>query len=145
MKPVKLSRDQIQSTLTAAIKEAVSFIEEEIAPDRIRAQRYVDGKVSIGHEEGRSKVVATKCRDTIRAVKPALMRVFLQSGQPVEFAPRKPQDELPMEHATKYASYIFERNGGFKLLHSAVHDPLVKKVGVLKAYWDETPEVEVDE
>ena len=43
-------------------------------------------------EDGRSRVVATKVRDTIRMVKPVLMRTFLQSDKPVEFVPRGPED-----------------------------------------------------
>jgi len=145
MKPKKLSQDQIQSTLTNAIQEAVSFIESEIAPDRIKAQKYFDGHVDLGHEEGRSKVVATKCRDTIRAVKPSLMRVFLQSSRPVEFVPRRPQAVQEAEQKTQYASYIFERNDGFMLLSDAFDDALKKKVGILKAWYEEAAEVEVDD
>ena len=145
MKLQRLTEDQIQSTLTNAVKEAVSFVESEIAPDRIKAQRYFDGECYLGYEDGRSKVVATKCRDTVRAVKPSLMRVFLQSGKPVEFIPRNQQAVAGAEQATKYAQFIFERNNGFDRLHDAVHDALIKKVGILKVYFDETQEVEVDE
>lgn len=145
MKPKKLTQDQIQSTLSGAIKDAVAFIESEIAPDRIKAQKYFDGQVGIGHEEGRSKVVATKCRDTIRAVKPSLMRVFLQTARPVEFIPRRPQAVQEAEAKTQYAAYVFDRNDGFMLLSDAFDDALKKKVGILKAWYDETASVEVDE
>lgn len=145
MKPKKLTQDQIQKTLTNAIKEAVDFIESEIAPERTKAQKYFDGKVDLAHEQGRSKVVATKCRDTIRAVKPSLMRVFLQSGKPVEFAPRGPQSVQEAEEKTQYARYVFDRNGGFRLLSDAFDDALKKKVGILKVWYDETADVEVDE
>lgn len=145
MKPRKLTKDEIQNAVTNAVKEAVSFIESEIAPDRVKAQKYFDGGVNIGHEEGRSKIVATKCRDTIRAVKPSLMRVFLQSSAPVEFVPRHPQAVMEAEQKTKYAKYVFDRNDGFMLLSDAIDDALKKKVGVLKAYYDEAAEVEFDE
>ena len=145
MKPKKLSQDQIQSTLTNAIQDAVAFIESEIAPDRIKAQKYYDGKVDLAHEEGRPKVVATQCRDTLRAVKPSLMRVFLQSGKPVEFVPRGPQSVQEAEQKTQYASYVFDRNGGFRLLSDAFDDALKKKCGVLKVWYDESACVEVDE
>lgn len=144
MKPQKLTEDQIQNTLASAIDDAKSYIESEVAPARIKSQKYANGKVDLGHEEGRSKVVATKCRDTIRAVKPALMRVFLQSDKPVEFIPRSPQSVAAAAQLTNYAKYIFERNNGFSLIHGAFHDALVKKTGVLKVYWDETPDVEID-
>jgi hypothetical protein len=89
--------------------------------------------------------VATKVRDTIRAIKPALMRVFLQSDKPVEFIPTTPQAVQGADQATKYAKYVFERNNGFRILHSAFHDALIKKTGVVKVYYDEVPDLEIDE
>lgn len=145
MKPKKLTPEQIQNTLTNAVKDAVSFIESEIAPQRITAQKYFDGKTRLASEDGRSKVVATKCRDTVRAIKPALMRLFLQSDKPVEFIPSSEQSVQGAEQATKYAKYVFDSNEGFHILHGAIHDALVKKVGIVKAYYEETPEVEIDE
>jgi len=145
MKPQKLTKEQVQTTLTSAVEAAVAFIESEIAPSRIEAQKYVDGYSSIGSEEGRSKVVATKCRDTIRAVKPAIMRLFLQAHKPVEFIPSSPQAVQGAEQATNYARYVFDRNDGFRVLHDAVHDALVKKVGIVKPFYEETTEAEIDE
>jgi hypothetical protein len=145
MKPKKLTRDQIQNTIKNAITEAVDFIEAEIAPERIKAQKYFDGKVDLAAEDGRSKVVATKCRDTIRAIKPSLMRVFLQSGRPVEFVPRKPQAVQEAEQKTNYAAYVFERNNGFQILSDVVDDALKKKVGIWKVYIDEPAALEIDE
>lgn len=145
MNPKKLSKEEISRAVSLAIKDAVDFIESEIAPDRIKAQKYFDGKTVLEAEAGRSKVVATKCRDTVRAIKPALMRVFLQSGAPVEFVPRTPQAVAGAEQATKYAKYVFNRNDGFSVLGDVIHDALIKKVGIAKAYYDETEHVEIDE
>lgn len=145
MQPKRLSEDEIQNTVASAVREAVDFVETEVAPDRIRAQKYFDGKSAVDFEEGRSKVVATKVRDTIRAIKPALMRVFLQSDKPVEFVPNTPQAVMGADQATKYAKYVFERNNGFRILSDVFHDALIKKVGVAKVYYDEVPEVQIDE
>ena len=145
MNPKKLTDEQVSNAVSSAIKDAVDFIESEIAPDRIKAQKYFDGQTTLGAEAGRSKVVATKCRDTVRAIKPALMRVFLQSGSPVEFVPRNPQAVAGAEQATKYAKYVFNRNDGFSVLGDVIHDALIKKVGIAKAYYDETEHVEIDE
>ena len=73
------------------------------------------------------------------------MRVFLQSSRPVEFVPRRPQAVQEAEQKTQYASYIFERNDGFMLLSDAFDDALKKKVGILKAWYEEAAEVEVDD
>ena len=145
MQPKSLSEDKIQNTVTSAVREAVDFVETEVSPDRIKAQKYFDGKSVVDFEEGRSRVVATKVRDTIRAIKPALMRVFLQSDKPVEFIPNTPQAVMGADQATKYAKYIFERNNGFRILSDVFHDALIKKVGVAKVYYDEVQHVEIDE
>ncbi len=55
-------REEIEAIVQDAIENAVSFVEGEISQRRIIAQRYYDGEVDIGHEDGRSKVVATKVR-----------------------------------------------------------------------------------
>ena len=56
--------------------QAVDFVESEIT-NRIKAQRYFDGEVDIGYEDGRSKCVSTKVRDVVRAVKLADESVYV--------------------------------------------------------------------
>lgn len=140
-----LDDDAIESIVREAISDAVDFVESEIAEDRIKAQRYFDGQVDIGVEEGRSKVVATKIRDTIRAIKPSLMRVFLNTDKPVEYVPRGPEDAMQAEQATEYMHWRFNEIGGYRLINNAFHDALVKKQGVVKVYWDNTEEAEIYE
>jgi len=72
MRPEPKDLGEIEGIAREAVNDAVDFVESEIAEDRIKAQRYFDGEVDIGEEEGRSKVVATKIRDTIRAIKPSV-------------------------------------------------------------------------
>ena len=79
----QMSEDDIQGIVSDAVSDAVDFLESEVVEARIKAQRYFDGETDIGEEEGRSKIVATKVRDTVRAIKPSLMLVFLSSENPV--------------------------------------------------------------
>lgn len=144
-KPEPMTEDQILRIARKAMQEAVSFVESEIMPDRLKSQRYFDGEVDIGHEEGRSKVVATKVRDVTRAVKASLMRVFLSSDKPAQFVPRGPEDVQFAEMATQYIQYKFDEIGGHDLLGDVFHDALLKKVGIAKAYWDEHVEAETYE
>ena len=136
MQPKAKETREIEGILQDALAQAVDFVESEITQDRIKAQRYFDGEVDIGYEDGRSKVVATKVRDTIRAVKPSLMRVFMSSARPVEFVPRGPEDVAMAEQATEYMHYVFNQNDGYRVLNDAFHDALVKKTGIVKAYWE---------
>lgn len=145
MQPKPMTDDDIQAAVRQALDAAIDFCESEVAADRIKAQRYFDGKVDLEAEEGRSKVVATKVRDTIQMVKPVLMRTFLQTDKPVEFVPRGPEDVAGAEQATDYIGWKFNESGGYSILTDVFHDALVKKVGIAKVWWDEAEEVEFDE
>jgi len=135
--PQPMKPDQIESIASEAVSDALDFIESEISEDRIKAQRYFDGDIDLGHEEGRSRVVATKVRDTIRSVKPSLMRIFLSNEKYVEYIPRSPQDVGQAETATRYVHSTFTENNGYRILQNAFHDALLKKTGVVKVYWDQ--------
>jgi hypothetical protein len=136
MEPKAKDFTQIEGIVQDAIAQAVDFVESEITHDRIKAQRYFDGEVDIGYEDGRSSVVATKVRDTIRAVKPSLMRVFMSTARPVEYVPKGPEDVALAEQATDFMHYVFNQNDGFRVLNDAFHDALVKKQGIVKVYWE---------
>lgn len=144
-KPTPMTETEINGIVREALMDAVDFVESEIAPDRIRSQRYFDGQVDIGEEEGRSTVVATKVRDTVRAIKPSLMRVFLSTDRAVEYVPSGPKDVQFAEMATKYMQYKFNELGGYRIINDAFHDALIKKVGIVKAYWDTVSEQEIYE
>ena len=137
------SDSEVESIVQDAISDAVDFIEGEISHDRIKAQRYYDGEVDLGHEDGRSKVVATKVRDTVRAVKPSLMRIFLSTAKPVEYTPHGPEDVAMAEQATEFMHHEFTRLNGYRVMNDAFQDALVKKQGIVKAYWMTYPEAEI--
>ena len=132
-----LDDDEVQSILATAVESAIDFIESEVSEDRIKAQEYFDGKTSLGYEDGRSRVVATKVRDTVRSIKPSLMRIFLSSGKFVEYIPRGPEDVKFADQATTYMHWKFMELGGYRILSDAFHDALIKKMGIVKAYYEE--------
>ncbi len=138
-----LTSDELETLVATAVQDAVDFIEDEIAPARIKAQKYFDGGTDIGEEPQRSRVVATKVRDTIRAIKPSLMRVFLSTDRPVEFVPNGPEDVPAAEQATRYMHWKWQELGGFRLLNDAFHDALLKRTGILKAYHEDYSKAEI--
>lgn len=140
-----MDEGQIESIVRDAVSDAIDFIESEIAEDRIKAQRYFDGDVDLGYEEGRSRVVSTKVRDTIRQIKPSLMRVFLANENYVQFVPSSPQDVASAETATKYIHSEFTQKNGFGVISDVFHDALLKKAGIVKVYWDTVKESETIE
>ena len=132
----KMSKDDIQGAITDAIQAAIDYVDSDIAPQRERAQRYFDGAVDLEHEDGRSKVVSTKVRDVVRGAKPSLMRVFMSNDKFVEFTPKGPEDVANAEQATAYTHWVFNKCNGYNVLSNAIHDSLVKKVGLAKVWWN---------
>ena len=144
-KPKPLSDKEVRNVVKRAIEEAVDYVESSITPNRERAMRYYEGKCDVGHEQGRSKIVSTKIRDTIRQIKPSLMRVFLQAEHPVEFIGSNPSQAQTAENASEYCKIIFNKNGGYKLLQDVFHDSLLCKNGIAKVYYDSQESQEIIE
>ena len=138
-----LDEVQIESIVSKAIEDAQDFIDSEVAPQRIKAQRYFDGEVDIGYEEGRSRVVATKCREVVRGMKPSIQRIFLSNEKPVEFVPRGPEDVAMAEQATQFISYKFQQHNGYRILSDVFQDAMVKKAGIAYVYHKEEMETEI--
>jgi hypothetical protein len=138
-----MDKDTVEGIIQKAVQDAVDFIESEISEPRIKAQRYFDGEVNIGYETGRSKVVATKCRDVVRAIKPSIQRVFLSTENPVEFVPRMPEDVAVAEQMTRYANYKFMQNNGYRMLNDVFQDAMVKKCGIAKVMYDDKTKSEI--
>ena len=137
------TEQEISAIVQDAMQNAVDFVESEISDARLKAQRYYDGEVDIGYEDGRSKVVATKVRDVVRSVKPSIMRVFMSTTKAVEFMPRGPEDVAMAEQATDFINHEFNRLNGYRVLSDAIHDALVKKQGIIKAYYKDYPTAKI--
>ena len=133
----KMSEQDIQSAIKTAIQSAIDYVDSDIAGQRERAQKYFDGLVDLDHEEGRSRVVSTKVRDVVRGAKPSLMRIFMSNNKFVEFTPKGPEDVENADQATAYCHWVFNKVGGYNVLSDAIHDSLVKKVGVVKVWWNQ--------
>lgn len=134
---------ELQGVVGKEIDDAIDFIDNWISPMRATATQYYRGEPFGNEEEGRSQVVSMDVRDTVQAIMPSLMRVFHGSDKTVEFVPQGPEDVASAKQATDYANFIINRdNNGFLEMHSAFMDALVRKVGILKVYWDDQTKVE---
>ena len=140
-----MSEEDLQGVISAEIYDAISFIDDDIGGNRALATEYYYGQAFGDEEEGRSQVVSMDVRDTVQGILPSLMRIFFGPERVVEFTPQGPEDVQNAEQATDYVDFIFKRdNPGFKILHSAFKDALVRKVGIVKYWWDESVEVKAE-
>ena len=140
-----MSEEQLQGVISAEIYDAISFIDDDIGGNRALATEYYYGQPFGDEDEGRSQVVSMDVRDTVQGILPSLMRIFFGPERVVEFTPQGPEDVQNAEQATDYVDFIFKRdNPGFKILHSAFKDALVRKAGIVKYWWDESVEVKAE-
>lgn len=131
-----------QDLVNRMIEEAIDWREAELEPEQEKATEYYMGEPFGDEEEGRSQVVSTDVRDAVQSMLPSLMRVFFGPDNVVEFRPRGPEDVEEAEQQTDYVDYVVQQdNDGFLAFHAAFKDALVRKLGVIKWWWDEKIEV----
>lgn len=130
-------KPDVDLIVKAEIEDAVSFLDLDISPDRVRATDYYRGKPFGDEQEGQSKVVSTDVRDTVQAIMPSLLRVFFGSENVVEYVPRREDAVAGAEQATEYVRYIIsEDNPGFLVFQNTFKDALISKTGVIKWAWE---------
>ena len=145
-KSKRMTTSELSSLCDGQISDAVSYEESELSPIRDKALEYREGEMKdLPAEEGKSSVVSYDVNDTIAWVKPGLMRIFLSSDRVVEYEPVGPGDEQYAEQATDYINYLFLKVcKGYKLLLTAFDDGLGLGNGIIKHWWDKSPDYEVE-
>jgi hypothetical protein len=130
---------EFQSILKAEIENAVDYYDSELSESRITSLSYYLGEPFGNEIDGQSQVVASEVSDTIEYIMPSLMSIFSKSGQFARFAPRNPEDVPAAEQATTLVNFIVNNdNNGFVVTHNWFKDALLFKLGVIKAYYDES-------
>ena len=110
---------------------------------RVTASQYYAGLPDGPLEDGRSKLVMTVVRDTIRQTLPSLLRIFTAVEDPVSFEPISADQSIDDQtatalsrQATDYARWaLFTANPGWQILHDCLLDGLTRKAGWVRWYW----------
>lgn len=145
--PRKTKRDserhaELERLVQGSLQDAADYVDEEISPDRTKATEYYYGQPFGDEADGRSKVVSQDVRDTVHAILPSLMRIFMGAEKPVEFLPQAPGDTAMADQATDYVNHVFQRdNLGYMILLSTIKDALIRRTGVIKTWYDDSIDV----
>jgi len=114
-----------------------------LSRERITASQYYSGRPFGDEASGRSQIVMTVVRDTIRQTLPSLLRLFTAVEDPVSFEPIsseiKGDDKLATtlaRQATDYCRWsLFTANKGWQVLHDCLLDALTRKAGWVRWHW----------
>jgi len=143
LNPDQMTDIELQGIVGSEIDDAIDYIDNWVSPLRAKATEYYRGEPFGNEEEGRSQVVSMDVHDTVQAIMPSLMRIFHSSDRTVEYSPQNAEDVPAAKQATEYANFIINRdNNAFLEMHSAFMDALVRKVGIMKCYWEDNTETE---
>ena len=143
LNPNVMGEDELQGIVGKEIEDARDYVDNTVSPIRASATQYYRGEPYSNEEDGRSQVVSMDVRDTVQAIMPSLMRIFHGTDRTVEYIPQNAEDVASAKQATEYANYVINRdNSGFLHMHAAFKDALIRKVGVLKCYWDDQTKFE---
>ena len=141
--PNIMDDEELKGIVGKEIDDAIDFVDNWVSPLRATATEYYRGDPFGNEEAGRSQIVSMDVRDTVMSILPSLMRIFNSTENTVEYAPQGPEDQEAAKQATEYARYVINRdNDGFLQMHAAFKDALIRKVGVLKCYWDDQTKFE---
>lgn len=133
-----MTESELRAIVGARLQDAMGYDADELTEQRSDAwDRYL-GEAYGDEIEGRSSVVSRDVMETVEAVMPSLVRVFLGTDEVVRFDPTGPEDEEIAEQATDYVNYIIKKdNPGFRVIRDWMKSALLYKVGALKIWWDE--------
>ena len=157
MKPDPVSDSDLLRLLDEEIATGVSFenddafgdmkSDDDRCGDREAALEYYEGRmIDLPAPKGRSRIVSHDVADTIDQLLPGLMRVFAGADKVVVYAPTRQGDEQFAAQATDYVNYVWQSEAnGYLVLHTAILDALQVRNGIVKAYWDDTPEYETED
>ena len=137
---------ELQNLVQEGIDDAISYVDSEISTERGNALKYYLRQLYGNEVEGRSSVVTGEVAEAVDGALPALMRIFTQSSDSVVFEPVNQGDEGAAESITSVVNHVFSKdNNGHSIMHKWFWDALVQKVGVVKAYWNDSEDTTIEE
>ena len=141
-----MGMDELANVLAAEIEAAKDADRTTYVKDRQRALEYYLGEMpDTPAPENRSRAMSRDVADTVDWMLPGLMRIFFAGDKLVDYIPSEPGDEEFADQATEYINFLLmSRMDGYGVFWDAFWDALVMRVGIIKFYWDETPEYKTE-
>lgn len=141
-----LSDDELGAILSQQVALAADHDRSDLNGSRTKALNYYFGRMDeyVPPEANRSKVVSRDVADTIGWHMPQIMRVFMASMDFAEAEPVEQGDVQWARQATDGLNYVFFKdNDGEGVVYDASWEALLFADGIVKTYWDDTPQFAV--
>lgn len=137
--PQGMTDSEICAVIDGELAQSIGY-NDEVAVLRKTALEYYMGEavgdLSPPDLDGLSRVVSNDLKDTIEWIMPSMMRLFCGSDSVARFEADSQADEKACDDATRFVNHIIqERNEGFRILHDAIKNALMQRMGIVKAYY----------
>lgn len=130
-----MDKTQLVASIDLLSRDALGGNDTELSTERAKALDHYYGKAYGNERQGRSSIVSRDLAETVDWIMPALMKIFFQSGLPVEFDAVGKEDEKLAEQESDYTNYVItKQNNGFMVFHDVFKDALLLKNGYFKTY-----------
>jgi len=138
----KMTDPDLASAVSIQIDEAKAYDRSDRAEHRDWALRFMEGEVDLPPMgKNRSKVVSRDVADIHGMILPGLMRVFFSTDRIVIYEPTRDVHEEYSDQASDLVNYVVMREcDGYRNFRAAFSDGLLLGNGILKHWWDGTPE-----
>lgn len=142
----KMSDSELVSILSQAENDAAEYSGEFSRENEKYLKGYLAEKSGdFAAVTDQSSVVSTDIADVVESDMPSLARIFLGSGDILEFQANTENEAevAEAEEKTKYVNWIIRNQPeSFQTLHNWMKDAEIQKNGVVKYFIDEKKEVE---
>ena len=140
--PDEMDEEEFEGYVARMLEDSIQYC-DELSTDRVTASKYYSGHLPEQEDEGRSGATSYDTRDTINAILPSLMRVFFGANKIMQFTPKGPEDVPMAEQASDFVNHLIleKQPDFFKTMMSVFKDALIRRVGVLKFWHEETEKV----
>lgn len=142
----RLTDEEIETAAVEALRTSLGGPDTDIGQARLRNLQFYNaeakGELAPPEVMDRSDFVATDVADTVEGMLPMIMRMFVSSGDAVEFEGQgQPGAEQEAKLATAYVNHLFYvRNDGMSVIYDWFKDALLQKVGYVKVWAEEEAE-----
>jgi len=143
-KPKRMGEEELKALVQREISLADSN-RSILLKKQITALEYYQGIMKdVPAETGRSSAMSRDLADTLGWILPGIMRVYTASEHMAIAEPVRPEDVEGAAQATDDMNYTFWKdNDGYRIVYNATWDSLLTGDGIVKVYWDETPQVDI--
>jgi hypothetical protein len=138
--------DELKSLVSQAINSAALYYDSELSSERQNVLEYYQGVKPKPAHSGNSKYVSMDVFDAVESLKAVLLETFSAGNRIVSFDPQTADDVENMRIATEYADYVVHRqNDSYNIFSQLIHDGLIARSGIVKIWWEECIEEQVEE